>query len=57
MIARVTLGGEGETRLQVGEGDALVLPAGTGHKNGGSSPALLVVGAYAQVPDWERLPV
>lgn len=57
VIARVTLGGEGETRLQVGEGDVRMLPAGTGHKNGGSSPALLVVGAYAQVPDWERLPV
>lgn len=50
--AQVMLGGEGGTPLQVGEGDVLVLPAGTGHKNGGSSADLLVIGAYAQGRDW-----
>ncbi|BDP40899.1 hypothetical protein DAETH_08680 [Deinococcus aetherius] len=45
--ARVTLGGEGGPQVQVEEGDVLVLPAGTGHRNDGSSADLLVIGAYA----------
>ncbi len=44
--ARVQLGGDSGIRLDVDAGDALVLPAGTAHKNLGSSPDFVVVGAY-----------
>ena len=51
--ASVTLGGpQGET-LQVSRGDVLVLPAGTGHCNAGSSGDLLVVGAYPGGMSWD----
>lgn len=51
--AAVTLGGpQGET-LQVRTGDVLVLPAGTGHRNEGSTDDLLVVGAYPNGMSWD----
>ncbi|WP_019588138.1 cupin domain-containing protein [Deinococcus apachensis] len=51
--AHLTLGGEGGSRMQVGEGDVLLLPAGTGHRNDGSSADLLVIGAYAGGREWD----
>lgn len=51
--ARVTLGGEGGPQVGVRAGDALLLPAGTGHRNDGASPDLLVIGAYAGGRAWD----
>jgi uncharacterized protein YjlB len=44
--ASITFGGpEGET-VEVVAGDVVVIPAGVGHRNGGSSGDFSVVGAY-----------
>ncbi len=51
--AEVTLGGPGGQTFSVRRGDVLVLPAGTGHRNDGSSGDLLVVGAYPDGMAWD----
>lgn len=49
----VILGGPQGRRFTLTEGDVVVLPAGTGHCNAGSSPNLLVVGAYPNGMRWD----
>lgn len=51
--ARVRLGGEAGQSVDLQAGDVLVLPAGTGHKNEGASPDLLMVGAYDRGRAWD----
>ena len=45
-LAEVRFGGEGGATVQARAGDAVLIPAGVGHKRLSGSPDLLVIGAY-----------
>ena len=52
--ATVRFGGEVGGIFEIEAGDVALLPAGTGHQNLGSSPDLLVIGAYpSDCADWD----
>ncbi|WP_156831041.1 cupin domain-containing protein [Kaistia granuli] len=51
----VQLGGESGTPVDLVAGDAVLIPAGVGHKRLHSSPDLLVVGAYPVGQRWDLI--
>lgn len=53
--ARLELGGEAGISVEVAAGDALVIPAGVGHRDAGSSREFAVIGAYPEGQSWDLL--
>lgn len=53
--ARITFGGENGIDLEISAGDAIVIPAGVGHRNSGSSSEFAVIGAYPDGQSWDLL--
>lgn len=51
--ATVQFGGETGPKIEVSAGAGVVIPAGVGHKNLGSSADFGVVGAYPPGQDWD----
>jgi uncharacterized protein YjlB len=51
--ANVMLGGPQGRTFELVSGDVVILPAGAGHRNLGSSADLLVVGAYPNGMPWD----
>ncbi len=51
--ARLTFGGESGITVEVEAGDVVVIPAGVGHRNVGSSGGFRVVGAYPRGQTWD----
>jgi uncharacterized protein YjlB len=53
--AKLRLGGAEGTTVEVNPGDVIVIPAGVGHQNLGSSSDFTVVGAYPGGRRWDLL--